>query len=56
MTNALAGPDQVPGWFDRMATFLKLFGECERQGKLKMLWRSDRYYLWAVTQADAPGH
>ena len=58
LPNAPAGPDQVPGWFDRFAKFLPCFGQCVQQGKLKIVWQSERYVLLAVveppTQADQP--
>jgi hypothetical protein len=50
ITNAPAGPDQVPGWIERMEKFLPCFGQCERQGTLKIIWQSERYVLLAVQQ------
>jgi hypothetical protein len=48
ITNAPAGPDQVPGWFDRLEKFFPCFGECARQGRLLILWQSERYILLEV--------
>lgn len=54
LPNAPAGPDQVPGWFDRFARFLPCFGESVQQGKVKIVWQSERYVLLAVTEPSPP--
>ena len=48
MTNAPAGPDQVPGWFDRLESFLLAFGQCVREDRLRVVWQSERYVLLEV--------
>jgi len=48
ISNAPAGPDQASGYFDRLEHFLPLFGECRKQGKLRIVWESPRYILLAI--------
>ena len=48
MTNAPAGPDQVPGWFERLDPLLLGLGQCKQTGRLHPLWQSERYILLEV--------
>jgi hypothetical protein len=48
MTKVPAGPDQVPGWIDRLEPFLRGFGQCVQSGELHVVWQSERYVILEV--------
>lgn len=45
MTKALTGPDRPAAWADRLAPFFRGVEECSRQGKLSVVWESERYVI-----------
>lgn len=51
MTNAPAGPDQAPAWFDRLEHLLPNIGRCVNEGRLRIVWRSERYLVLEVVPA-----
>ncbi len=42
------GPDRAPDWWKRMAPLLRSIDECERQGRLRVVWESEQHVLFAV--------
>lgn len=51
-TKVPAGPDQVPGWIDRLEPFLRGIGQCVQTGQLHAVWQSERYVILEVRAAD----
>lgn len=43
-----AGPDRAPDWWNRLSPLLRAFDECERQGRLQVVWESDQHVIFAV--------
>jgi hypothetical protein len=50
MPDRPTGPDRADAWDDRLAPFLAGIQTCVDQGKLKVVWRSERYILFSVHQ------
>jgi hypothetical protein len=50
MTRAHAGPDQAPGWLERLQPLLLALGQCMQEDRLRAVWQSERYVLLEVRQ------
>jgi hypothetical protein len=48
MADRPAGPDRADAWHDRLAPFLAGLQTCIEQGKLRVVWQSERYALLTV--------
>jgi hypothetical protein len=47
-TNKPTGPDKLPAWLDRLAPFFAGLRQCVDQGRLHVIWESERYVLLEV--------
>ncbi len=48
VAKSAVGPDRAPEWWDRMSPLLRSIDECERQGRLRVVWESEQHVLFGV--------
>lgn len=48
VAKSAVGPDRAPEWWERLSPLLRGIDECERQGRVQVVWESEQHVLFAV--------
>ena len=48
VAKSAVGPDRAPEWWERLSPLLRGIDECERQGRVRVVWESEQHVLFAV--------